>query len=100
RPLEESRAFPEVGFYRQEQELLDYGSNPFLLRSIAQFTGGRYNPQPNQVFNAGARSEPSSLRLWPGLLALALLLNLAELIMRKGKAVFDSFFAKPAPSHA
>jgi len=100
RPLEESRAFPEVGFYRQEQELLDYGSNPFLLRSIAQFTGGRYNPQPNQVFNAGARSEPSSLRLWPGLLALALLLNLAELIMRKGKAVFDSFFAKPAASHA
>jgi len=100
RPLEESRAFPEVGFYRQEQELLDYGSNPFLLRSIAQFTGGRFNPQPSQVFNAGARSEPSSLRLWPGLLALALVLNLAELIMRKGKAVFDSFFAKPAASHA
>lgn len=100
RPLEESRAFPEVGFYRQEQELLDYGSNPFLLRSIAQFTGGRFNPQPSQVFNAGARSEPSSLRLWPGLLALALVLNLAELIMRKGKAVFDSFFAKPAASAA
>ena len=31
-------------------------------------------------------------------LALALVLNLAELIMRKGKAVFDSFFAKPAAS--
>ncbi len=29
RPLEESRAFPEVGSYRQEQELLDYGSNRF-----------------------------------------------------------------------
>ena len=100
RPLEESRAFPEVGFYRQEQELLDYGSNPFLLRSIAEFTGGRFNPQPSQVFNAGSRSEPSSMRLWPGLLALALALNLAELIMRKGKAVFDSFFAKPAGAHA
>ncbi len=56
--------------------------------------------QPSQVFNAGARSEPSSLRLWPGLLALALVLNLAELIMRKGKAVFDSFFGKPAAAHA
>ena len=89
-----------MGFYRQEQELLDYGSNPFLLRSIAEFTGGRFNPQPSQVFNAGDRSEPSSMRLWPGLLALALALNLAELIMRKGKAVFDSFFNKPAVSHA
>ena len=100
RPVEESRAFPEVGYYRQEQELLDYGSNPFLLRSIAEFTGGRFNPQPNQVFNSGSRSEPSSLRLWPGLLGLALALNLAELIMRKGKAVLDSFFAKPAQANA
>ena len=100
RPLEESRAFPEVGFYRQEQELLDYGSNPFLLKSIAQFTGGRFNPQPSQVFNAAGRSEPSTLRLWPGLLALALALNLIELLMRKGKAVFDSFFGNPAASQA
>src|SRR5579871_1316964 len=40
RPLEDSRAFPEVGYYRQEQEMLEYGSNPFLLRSLAEFTGG------------------------------------------------------------
>jgi len=100
RPLEESRAFPEVGYYRQEQELLDYGSNPFLLRSIAEFTGGRFNPQPAQVFDAGRRSEASSLRLWPGLLGLALALNLIELIMRKGRAVLDSFLAKPSESAA
>ena len=100
RPLEESRAFPEVGFYRQEQELLDYGSNPFLLRSIAEFTGGHFNPQPSQVFESGRRSEPSSLRLWPGLLAVALALNLTELIMRKGRAVLDSFLSKPSESAA
>jgi Ca-activated chloride channel homolog len=100
RPLEESRAFPEVGYYRQEQELLDYGSNPFLLRSIAEFTGGRFNPQSGQVFDAGKRSEASTLRLWPGLLALALALNLIELIMRKGRAVLDSFLAKPSESAA
>jgi len=100
RPLEESRAFPEVGYYRQEQELLDYGSNPFLLRSIAEFTGGRFNPQPAQVFDSGRRSESSTLRLWPGLLGLALALNLIELIMRKGRAVLDSFLSKPAESAA
>jgi Ca-activated chloride channel family protein len=94
RPLEESHAFPEVGYYRQEQELLDYGSNPFLLKSIADFTGGRFNPAPKQVFDAGGRSEASTLRLWPGLLALAIALNLAELLLRKGKAMMDALFAK------
>ena len=94
RPLEESHAFPEVGYYRQEQELLDYGSNQFLLRSISDFTGGRFNPAPKQVFDTAGRSESSTLRLWPGLLALAIALNLAELLMRKGKAVVDSLRAK------
>ena len=88
RPLEELRAFPEIGYYRQEQEMLDYGSNEFLLREIAEFTGGRFNPSPSQVFDAGGRSEASSMRLWPGLLALAVGLNLAELILRKGRAAF------------
>jgi Ca-activated chloride channel homolog len=94
RPLDESHAFPEVGFYRQEQELEDYGSNQFLLRSISDFTGGRFNPTPKQVFDAAGRSEASTLRLWPGLLALAVLLNLAELLMRKGRAVVDALRAK------
>src|SRR5580692_1400946 len=88
RPLEESRAFPEVGFYRPEQELLDYGSNEFLLRSVAQFTGGRFNPAPKQVFDSGGRSESSTLRLWPILLGLAIALNLAELLMRKVRPRF------------
>src|SRR5260370_16276655 len=61
RPLEEARAFPEVGYYRQEQELLDYGSNQFLLRSISHFSGRRFNPSPKQVFDEGGRSESSSL---------------------------------------
>ena len=32
RPLVESRAFPEVGLYRPEVELTQYGSNPGLLK--------------------------------------------------------------------
>ncbi len=83
RPLDESRAFPEVGYYQPEQELLDYGSNQFLLRSVAQFTGGRFNPAPGEVFDSGGRYQSSTLRLWPMLLGLAIALNLAELLMRK-----------------
>ena len=83
RPLEESRAFPEVGYYQPEQELLDYGSNEFLLRSVAQFTGGRFNPTAQQVFDSGGRSQSSTVRLWPLLLGLAIALNLAELLLRK-----------------
>lgn len=94
RPVEESRAFPEVGYYQQEQELLDYGSNQFLLRTVSEFTGGRFNPEPKQVFDAGRRTEQSTLRLWPGLLAFAIALNLAELIMRKGKAVVEALLPK------
>src|SRR5260370_2127409 len=61
RPLEESRAFPEVGYYRQEQELLDYGSNQFLLRSISDYTRRSFNPPPKQRFNAPYHSESSRL---------------------------------------
>jgi len=100
RPLEESRAFPEVGYYQQEQELLDYGSNPFLLRTIAQFTGGRFNPAPKQVFDAAGRSETSVLNLWPALLGLAIALNLAELLMRKvpRRSLGEMFGGKDRPA--
>jgi len=87
RPLAELRAFPEVGYYVPEQELLDQGSDEFLLREIASYTGGRFNPSPAQVFDTGGRSQPSSMRLWPLFLAVAIAFNLAELIMRKGRAL-------------
>lgn len=90
RPLAESRAFPEVGYYRQEDELNDYGSNEPLLKQIAEFTGGRFNPRPADVFDAKGRSIASTMRLWPLLLALAVALNLAELIMRKWKGIVET----------
>jgi len=87
RPLEESRAFPEVGYYRQEEELDEYGSNPDLLRRLSEFTGGRFQPSPEAVFDSGGGAVSSTLALWPGLLGLAILLNLAELIHRKWKGI-------------
>jgi hypothetical protein len=85
RPMAESRAFPEVGFYREERELHEYGSNAFLLRQVADFTGGRVNPAPAEVFDPAGRATSVTMALWPGLLALAIVLNLAELILRKGR---------------
>jgi Mg-chelatase subunit ChlD len=87
RPVEESRAFPETGMYRPEPELDDYGSNVALLKQVAQYTGGRFQPDPRDVFEPGRRSIETTLQLWPGLLALALALSLAELVMRKWKGV-------------
>jgi hypothetical protein len=101
RPLAESRAFPEVGFYRQEDEMREYGNNVPLLRQVAASTGGRFNPAPREVFDAGGRSIPSTMELWPGLVALAIALNLAELILRKWKGVLEALHLRPAgPEHA
>jgi hypothetical protein len=94
RPLAESRAFPEVGFYRQEDEMREYGNNEALLRQIAAATGGRFNPAPREVFDAAGRSIRSTMELWPGLLALAIALNLAELILRKWKGVLEALGAR------
>src|SRR5579883_852012 len=87
RPLEDSRVFPEAGLYRPEAEMESYGSNNALLRQVAEFTGGRYQPDPKAVFDPGLRSLAANLQLWPGLLALAVALSLAELVMRKWKGV-------------
>jgi Ca-activated chloride channel homolog len=87
RPLAESRAFPETGLYRPEAELADYGSNEALLKQVAEFTGGRFQPDPKNIFDAGNRTIASTMQLWPAFLALAIVLNLAELVMRKWKGV-------------
>ena len=95
RPLVESRAFPEVGFYRQEDEMQEFGNNEQLLRQIAASTGGRYGVKAADVFEAGGRSIPAKMELWPGMLALALALNLLELVMRKWKGLLEALHLTP-----
>lgn len=90
RPAIESQVFPEVGLLRQQAELNEFGSNEALLKQLAEFTGGRFQPSPAQVFNSSGRSVPSTLRLWPALLALAVLLNLIELVARKWRGIMES----------
>ncbi len=84
RPAETTRLFPEVGFYRQETEVVDYGSNPELLRQISSFSGGLSEPKAADIFRGGGRQIETSLALWPLLIGLAILLNLVELFLRKG----------------
>ncbi len=100
RPVADSRAFPEVGFYRQEDEMQEYGNNEPLLRQIAAATGGRFNPSPKQVFDASGRSIRTTMDLWPGLLALAIALNLAELFVRKWKGLLEAVGLKPRVAEA
>jgi uncharacterized membrane protein len=90
RPVEDSRFFPETGFYRPEEELTQYGSNEALLKQVSSFTGGRFSPRPGQVFDSGGRSTSSSVQLWPGLIALAIALNVAELVLRKWRGILAS----------
>jgi uncharacterized membrane protein/uncharacterized protein YegL len=94
RPLEPTPAFPEIGLYRQQEELLDYGSNAALLRQIAALTGGEFNPAARDVFSSNGRSLLTTWRLWPALLALAIALTVAELVVRKWRGVFQRFTAK------
>ena len=87
RPLAESRAFPEVGIYRNEAERADFGVKRNLLKQLSAVTGGRYQPAPGEVFDAAGRSTPATIRLWPGLLAIAIILNFVELTARKWKGM-------------
>jgi hypothetical protein len=94
RPLEDSEAFPEVGFYRQQEEMQDYGSNPRLLQQISALTGGTLNPAPEDVFRANGRRIVAVWRLWPALLALAIALTIVELFVRKWRGIFQSLRGK------
>jgi Ca-activated chloride channel homolog len=96
RPVADSPAFPEVGFYRQEDEMKEFGNNSQLLREIAAATGGHYNPSARQTFDAGGRSIAAVMELWPVLLALAILLNLTELVLRKWKGLLEALHLRPA----
>jgi hypothetical protein len=54
-----------------------------LLRSIATATGGAYHPTPASLANATGDSRTARRPLWPGLIALALLLWFVDLLLRR-----------------
>ena len=52
--------------------------------AIAAATGGRSNPAPEELFVSDGRTIERWMDLWPLLLVLAIVLNLVELLARKG----------------
>jgi hypothetical protein len=52
------------------------------------------------MFDAGSRSIRSVMQLWPALLLLAILLNLAELVLRKWKGLLEALHLKPQTAGA
>jgi hypothetical protein len=82
----DSRAFPEIGFYRQEDARRQQCGSAAADRA----GHGRYNPSARQVFDAGNPSIRATMEVWPGLLALAVLLTLAEPVLRQWKGVLEA----------
>lgn len=89
RPVNDSALFPEVGYYAEDRESRDRGTNDELLRTLAAMTGGRYDPSPGSIFDASGRSISVEWQLWPLFLALAIALSVAELIGRKWRGLFS-----------
>jgi uncharacterized membrane protein len=54
-----------------------------LLRSIAEATGGTWRPTAAALANAAGDSRTARRPLWPGLIALALLLWFVDLLFRR-----------------
>jgi len=58
-------------------------TNEALLRSIAEATGGRYDPRPADVLVSPQRTVPRTTPLWPYLLAAAALIFLADVVLKR-----------------
>jgi len=54
-----------------------------LLEAIARDTGGAFDPTPAEIFDVGADRAPTSTALWPLLAALAAVLWLGDLALRR-----------------
>ena len=54
-----------------------------LLEAIARDTGGVFDPEPAAIFDVGATRAPTATALWPVLAALAALVWLGDLALRR-----------------
>jgi Ca-activated chloride channel homolog len=58
-------------------------TNEELLKALAQASGGQYDPPPEAIFAATARTANRATPLWPWLVAAAALLFLADVALRR-----------------
>lgn len=77
--MRQSRGF-EVGY---PDELRIRAPDNELLRSVAEVSGGGYNPPPGELFEADDRRASRSHALWPWLLAATAVLLVFDVAMRR-----------------
>ncbi|MEE8452958.1 MAG: VWA domain-containing protein [Thermoguttaceae bacterium] len=80
RPEQTERIALSVGY---AEELRVRETNDALLESIATATGGRFDPAPEQVFAEPGASARRVMPLWPYLAALATLLFLLDVTLKR-----------------
>jgi len=69
--------------YSYPDEYHFYPPNTDLLRSISAETKGRFQPRTEDIFEANGETTALPTPLWPYLTALALLLYLADVLLRR-----------------
>ncbi len=61
-----------------------------LLRGLARATGGRYDATPDQLVATDGQTVERPLQLWPGLAAVALLLYLLNMLLRRVRLIGEA----------
>jgi hypothetical protein len=69
--------------YSYPDEYHFYDPNVELLRSISSETGGKFEPAPDEIFEAGGQTTSVRVPLAPYFASLGLLLFLADIFLRR-----------------
>ena len=69
--------------YSYPDEYHFYDPNVDLLRSISSETGGKFEPAPDEIFEAGGQTTSVPIPLAPYFASLGLLLFLADIFLRR-----------------
>ncbi len=79
----ESGGASRVVAYSYPDEYHFYPPNTELLRSISNETKGRFQPHTEDIFDAGGETALLPTPLWPYLAAFALILYIADVLLRR-----------------
>jgi Mg-chelatase subunit ChlD len=82
-PAELARAGTRSLFYAYSDEYRSLPADVALLRALSEQTGGAFAPEAAEIFRPRGDSGVTERPLWPWLAALALLLYLLDLLVRR-----------------
>jgi hypothetical protein len=69
--------------YSYPDEYRFYPPNLEALQAISNETKGRFRPRPEEIFDADGETTSSPTPLWPYLAAIALVLYLTDVLLRR-----------------